>query len=206
MPSIGQRLCTFNRQPLGRRRAGARLGRWPGSASSLRRGFRSLRISTKAWKSRGGTLADDARGFLRGLPFGCLLTWKQDPREWNSTGLLPCRQQRQVLIPRQGYDRCPCQTEADKCERLDVHHCSTLPEQRDRIERLLAAFMGDQSQHFQLEIVPAAGVIVPRQGGHSSRVPFCLSSSCNLAKSSAICRASSIVMMPVYPAVSEARP
>jgi len=50
------------------------------------------------------------------------------------------------------------------------------PEQRDRIERLLAAFMGDQNQLFQLEKVP--------------------SSSGSFAKSSAIWRASSIVMMP----------
>ena len=76
--SIGQRPCTFNHQPVGRRRAGSRLGRWTGSASSIRRRFRSLRISTKAWKSRGGTLADGARGFLRGLPLGCLRMWEQD--------------------------------------------------------------------------------------------------------------------------------
>jgi hypothetical protein len=38
------------------------------------------------------------------------------------------------------------------------------PEQRDRIERLLAAFMGDQNQLFQLERVPniPSGVIVSR--------------------------------------------
>jgi hypothetical protein len=39
-----------------------------------------------------------------------------------------------------------------------------------------------------------------------SAFPFCLSSSGSLAKSSAICRASSIVMMPVCPAMSVARP
>jgi hypothetical protein len=49
------------------------------------------------------------------------------------------------------------------------------PEQRDRIERLLAAFMGGRNQLFQLEKVP--------------------SSSGSFAKSSAICRASSTVVM-----------
>jgi hypothetical protein len=77
---------------------------------------------------RISTLTDGARGFLAGPPVGLLthVGTGLHPWEWNSTGLLPYRQQRQVLIPRHRRDRCPCQAEAGKCERLDVHHCSTL--------------------------------------------------------------------------------
>jgi hypothetical protein len=42
-----------------------------GSASSVCRGFRPLRISTNVRKSPGLTLTDGAGGFLPGVPLGC---------------------------------------------------------------------------------------------------------------------------------------
>jgi hypothetical protein len=89
---------------------------------------------------------------------------------------------------------------ADKCRSLDHRGTGeaairmTIFQPKERHTPNLAP------RHFR-----SGGVIVSRcrVGTHS---PFCLSSSSSFAKSIAICRASSIVMMPVCPALHGARP